>query len=128
MTSSEKSPLLSSRGSTYASRKPVLVIHGGAGAITREGSTPERREMYKEALRKALLRGYRVLQAGGEAMDAAVAAVTVMEGEYTNAICSNLTCLTCLPDNPLFNSGKGAVFNVAGKVCPLFTQVFSKAG
>ena len=83
MTSSEKSPLLSSRRSMSASRKPVLVIHGGAGAITREGSTPERREMYKEALRKALLRGYRVLQAGGEAMDAAVAAVTVMEGEYT---------------------------------------------
>ena len=62
------------------------MIHGGAGTMTREGSTPQRRELYKEALRKALLRGYRVLQAGGEAMDAAVAAVTVMEGEQTSVI------------------------------------------
>ena len=84
--------------------------------------------MYKEALRKALLRGYRVLQAGGEAMDAAVAAVTVMEGEYTSTIRSKLPCLTRLPDNPLFNSGKGAVFNVAGKVCSFFTQASSEAG
>ena len=84
--------------------------------------------MYKEALRKALLRGYRVLQAGGEAMDAAVAAVTVMEGEYTGTIRSKLPCLTRLPDNPLFNSGKGAVFNVAVKVCSFFTQASSEAG
>ncbi|KDQ21827.1 hypothetical protein BOTBODRAFT_214359 [Botryobasidium botryosum FD-172 SS1] len=77
---------------------PVLVIHGGAGiSISREKSTPEQREAYKEALRRALRAGYAVLQAGGEAMDAAIAAVTVME------------------DCPLFNAGKGAVFNVDGK-------------
>ena len=61
--------------------KPVLVIHGGAGTMTREGSTPERREAYRAALKKALMKGHEVLQAGGEAMDAAVAAVGVMEGE-----------------------------------------------
>lgn len=81
MTSSEKSPLLGSNGATIGNRKPVLVIHGGAGLMAREGSTPQRREMYKEALQKALLQGHRILQAGGEAMDAAVAAVTAMEGE-----------------------------------------------
>ncbi|KAI5123991.1 hypothetical protein M0805_006402 [Coniferiporia weirii] len=100
---SEKYPLLAyprprlSGKHRKAAAKPVLVIHGGAGTMTREGSTPERREQYKKTLRKALLKGHEVLQGGGEAMDAAVAAVSVLE------------------DCPLFNSGKGAVFNVAGK-------------
>ncbi|KAF7428376.1 hypothetical protein PC9H_007599 [Pleurotus ostreatus] len=75
----------------------VLVIHGGAGTMTRAGSTPEQQAAYKSALSKALQTGYAVLKEGGEAMDAAVAAVSSME------------------DCPLFNSGKGAVFNVAGK-------------
>ena len=61
---------------------PVLVIHGGAGTFTREQSTPEKRELYRNALREALLRGHEVLQAGGEAMDAAVAAVTTMESKF----------------------------------------------
>ncbi|KAI0700914.1 asparaginase [Cytidiella melzeri] len=75
----------------------VLVIHGGAGTMSRERSTPEQRAQYKAALSSALKLGHAVLQDGGEAMDAAVAAVASME------------------DCPLFNSGKGAVFNVAGK-------------
>ncbi|KDQ21829.1 hypothetical protein BOTBODRAFT_169022 [Botryobasidium botryosum FD-172 SS1] len=69
---------------------PVLVIHGGAGTMSRERSTPEQREVYRETLREALRAGHAVLQAGGEAMDAAIAAVAVLEG-------------------------KGAVFNVDGK-------------
>lgn len=52
--------------------------------MTREGSTPERQEQYKSVLRKALLAGNEVLQNGGEAMDAAVAAVGVMEGARVN--------------------------------------------
>ncbi|CAE6492698.1 unnamed protein product [Rhizoctonia solani] len=76
---------------------PVLVIHGGAGLLLKKNSTPAQRELYKEALRKALVAGNTVLQAGGQAMDAAVAAVTVME------------------DSPLFNAAHGAVFNVDGK-------------
>ncbi|RPD60734.1 asparaginase [Lentinus tigrinus ALCF2SS1-6] len=60
-------------------------------------STPELRKQYKTALSRALLAGYAVLSAGGEAMDAAVAAVSSLE------------------DCPLFNAGRGAVFNVAGK-------------
>ncbi|KAH7913174.1 nucleophile aminohydrolase [Hygrophoropsis aurantiaca] len=76
----------------------VLVIHGGAGTMGREGSSPEVQLTYKKALSEALKSGYEVLKNGGEAMDAAVAAVTVME------------------DCPLFNSGKGAVFNVDGKI------------
>ncbi|KAG8704562.1 hypothetical protein FRC08_002171 [Ceratobasidium sp. 394] len=76
---------------------PVLVIHGGAGLLVRKNSSPAQIELYKDALRKALVAGNDILQAGGQAMDAVVAAVTSME------------------DCPLFNSAHGAVFNVAGK-------------
>jgi L-asparaginase / beta-aspartyl-peptidase len=84
--------------STATSSNYVLVIHGGAGTMSRAGSTPEQRLAYRIALGEALRAGYAVLKEGGEAMDAAVAAVATME------------------DNPLFNAGKGAVFNEAGKV------------
>jgi hypothetical protein len=45
-------------------------------------STPGQRELYKSALRAALLKGHDVLSSGGTAMDAAVAAVVSMEGIY----------------------------------------------
>jgi beta-aspartyl-peptidase (threonine type) len=63
-----------------ASSNYVLVIHGGAGTMTRKGSSPEQRVAYHRVLKQALRAGYAVLSEGGEAMDAAVAAVTVMEG------------------------------------------------
>ncbi|KAH6901096.1 nucleophile aminohydrolase [Coprinopsis sp. MPI-PUGE-AT-0042] len=75
----------------------VLVVHGGAGIISKEGSSPEQRQAYNTALGEALMAGYAILKEGGEAMDAAVAAVVSLE------------------DNPLFNAGNGAVFNTAGK-------------
>ncbi|CCM00684.1 uncharacterized protein FIBRA_02723 [Fibroporia radiculosa] len=93
----EKKALLPAKPLTHGKSKYTLVIHGGAGTMDRNRSTPEIRAQYKAALSKALLAGYEVLSAEGEAMDAVVAAVTSME------------------DCPLFNSGKGAVFNVAGK-------------
>ncbi len=65
--------------------RPVLVIHGGAGAMSKSGSTEEQRERYRRALREALRVGYSVLRAGGEAIDAATAAVTFMEGMFTTA-------------------------------------------
>ena len=60
-----------------------LVIHGGAGTMNKARATPEIRAQYKAALSHALLAGYAVLNAGGEAMDAAVAAVSSMEGVYS---------------------------------------------
>ncbi|KAG2113919.1 asparaginase [Suillus discolor] len=84
-------------GKKSAEPNYVLVIHGGAGTMIRDGSTPEQRAKYRAVLSRALKAGYEVLKSGGEAMDAAVEAVSVME------------------DCPLFNSGHGAVFNVAGK-------------
>lgn len=63
--------------------KAILLIHGGAGTMARDTSTPDRIRAYKEVLEAALIAGYNVLQSGeggGEAMDAAVAAVSVLEG------------------------------------------------
>jgi beta-aspartyl-peptidase (threonine type) len=95
MSELEKQSLLNHQ--TSRRHKYVLVIHGGAGTMSKEGSTLEQQARYKAALASALRAGYEVLKAGGEAIDAAVAAVTVLE------------------DCPLFNAGKGAVFNVDGK-------------
>jgi beta-aspartyl-peptidase (threonine type) len=75
----------------------VLVIHGGAGNITPERFTPEKQLLYEQELSKALAAGEKVLSSGGSALDAVVAAIQVME------------------ECPLFNSGKGAVFNAEGK-------------
>ncbi|GLB37244.1 putative asparaginase [Lyophyllum shimeji] len=93
----EKQPLLRTPAPLSAGQRYVLVIHGGAGTMSKEGSTQQQRLAYKAALSTALRAGYDILRAGGEAMDAVVAAVTSME------------------DDPLFNAGKGAVFNVEGK-------------
>ena len=75
----------------------VLVIHGGAGTITRTEMTPERETAYRDALTEALATGRRILAAGGTALDAVEATIRVME------------------DSPLFNAGKGAVFTAAGR-------------
>ena len=76
----EKQALLP-RTSQGGESKYVLVIHGGAGTMSKEKSTAEQRARYKAALRRALEAGYAVLRDGGEAMDATVAAVSSMEGE-----------------------------------------------
>ena len=52
---------------------------------------------YRAALQDALRAGHEVLQRGGTSLDAVTAAVVVLE------------------DCPLFNAGRGAVFNAAGK-------------
>lgn len=75
----------------------VLVIHGGAGTITRQSMTPEKEAIYRAALQKALLAGYAKIKAGKTSLDAVEAAIHVLE------------------DDPHFNAGKGAVFTHDGK-------------
>lgn len=75
----------------------VLVIHGGAGNIIPDRITPQKQVLYEQMLNEALAAGEKVLSIGGSAMDAVIAAVQVME------------------ESPLFNAGKGAVFNAEGK-------------
>ncbi len=78
------------------SKKTGLVIHGGAGTIERSTMTPERERDYRAGLERALKAGYDILKSGGSSLDAAEAAVHVLE------------------DDPHFNAGKGAVFTSAG--------------
>lgn len=78
--------------------KPVLVIHGGAGTILKKNMSPEKERAYTAGLEEALKKGYAILQAGGSSIDAVEAVVRILE------------------DNPLFNAGKGAVFNNEGKI------------
>ena len=85
-------------GQTFSQNKYVVVIHGGAGNITPENLKPEREKLYEAGLRKALLAADSVLKNGGQALDAVVAAITLME------------------NSPLFNAGKGAVLNDRGQV------------
>ncbi len=79
------------------SDKFVLVIHGGAGTITRSQMTPEKEKAYRAALTEALQKGYDTLKKGATALDAAEVSIRYME------------------DCPLFNAGKGAVFTSEGK-------------
>lgn len=73
-----------------------IAIHGGAGTITREGTTPEKEAEYRAALSAALEAGSRVLRDGGTALDAVEAAIVLME------------------DDPHFNAGRGAVYTWQG--------------
>jgi beta-aspartyl-peptidase (threonine type) len=75
----------------------AIVIHGGAGGISRESVTPELDKEYRAALMVALNTGKEILSDGGSALDAVEQTIRTME------------------DNPLFNAGKGAVFTHDGK-------------
>jgi L-asparaginase / beta-aspartyl-peptidase len=90
-TQGDASPAGLTRGAEFG-----LVIHGGAGTITRDQLTPALEEEYRSALQASLEEGYRILENGGSAMDAVVAAVRIME------------------DDSLFNAGRGAVFTSEG--------------
>ncbi|MCH8330981.1 MAG: isoaspartyl peptidase/L-asparaginase [Bacteroidetes bacterium] len=79
------------------SRKIAIAIHGGAGTIKKKNMTDEMEKDYIAALEKALNIGYKVLEEGGASIDAVEATIRYME------------------DSPLFNAGKGAVYNSEGE-------------
>ena len=56
-----------------------LVIHGGAGAMTRAELTPAKEASIRADLERALRAGHAVLVAGGSSLDAVTKAVVVME-------------------------------------------------
>lgn len=74
-----------------------IAIHGGAGTIVKNNMTPAMQAEYEDGLQQALNAGYSILQNGGTSLDAVAAAVVMLE------------------DFPLFNAGRGAVFNHIGK-------------
>jgi len=73
----------------------ALAIHGGAG-VTRASLAPEREAEYLAGLQAALRAGVAVLEQGGSSLDAVEQVVRLLE------------------DDPLFNAGRGAVFNADG--------------
>jgi beta-aspartyl-peptidase (threonine type) len=75
----------------------AIVIHGGAGTILKENLSDEKEAEIRAKLTEAINVGYKVLENGGESTAAVMAAINVME------------------NSPLFNSGKGAVYNKVGK-------------
>ena len=80
-----------------AQQKAMLVVHGGAGTMTRGTMSAEVEKQYRDGLEQALRTGHAILARGGTSLDAVEGAVRVLE------------------DNPLFNAGKGAVFTHDGK-------------
>jgi beta-aspartyl-peptidase (threonine type) len=76
--------------------KISIAIHGGAGTILRSTMTPGLQQQYEQALKAALDKGYSILESGGNSLDAVEASVKSLE------------------DCPLFNAGRGSVFNSEG--------------
>ena len=77
--------------------RPAIAVHGGAGSLDDPGTSggaPAGPRV--EGARRAAEAGWRVLLAGGSAVDAVVAAVVVLE------------------DDPTFNAGTGATLTAAG--------------
>ena len=77
---------------------PTLIIHGGAGAITRAHLPPDLYKQYESSLCKYVTATRSLLYDGANALKAAVHAVSLME------------------DDPLFNCGRGSVFTEKGTI------------
>ena len=74
-----------------------IAIHGGAGTILKSSMTAAMQKEYEAGLQQSIDAGYKILESGGSSLDAVAAAVVVLE------------------DFPLFNAGRGAVFNHIGQ-------------
>ena len=74
----------------------ALVLHGGAG-LEPEKLNAKEKEEYRASLKTALEVGRKILADGGTSLDAVEQTIRVLE------------------DDPLFNAGRGAVFNSEGK-------------
>jgi len=85
------------RMSSMKENKIGLVVHGGAGTIKRENMSSEQEQAYREKLTEALNSGFEELEKGGTSTSAVIAAIKILE------------------DSPLFNAGKGSVFNSDGR-------------
>jgi beta-aspartyl-peptidase (threonine type) len=75
----------------------AIVVHGGAGVITRARLSPEAEAEYRVMMQAAIDTGSAILARGGSSLDAVEHAIWVLE------------------NSPLFNAGKGAVFTHEGR-------------
>lgn len=76
--------------------KAVIVLHGGAGALSCQTMSEEKERDYRQALDAIARSGQTILANGGSALDAVTEAVRLLE------------------EFPLFNAGTGAVFTHQG--------------
>ncbi len=83
--------------SVFSQQKYAIVIHGGAGVMSKSKISEERRAEYKAKLNEALELGEKLLKEGTKAPDVVVEVINILE------------------NSPLFNAGKGAVFAHNGK-------------
>lgn len=74
----------------------AIAIHGGAG-LDPDPVTDEQRAEYRASMERALQVGRKILSDGGTALDAVEQTIRVLE------------------DDPLYNAGRGAVFNREGR-------------
>jgi beta-aspartyl-peptidase (threonine type) len=74
-----------------------LAVHGGAGTLPKGGLDPDNEAAVRTALLAALDAGARALATGTPSLDVVELAVRALE------------------DSPLFNAGKGSVFNARGE-------------
>lgn len=72
-----------------------IAIHGGAGGLSRD-VTDERRDQYLDSLDRVLRAGQERLEAGASSLDVVAELIVMLE------------------DDPLYNAGRGAVFNAEG--------------
>lgn len=70
----------------------AIVIHGGAGYLTRKNISPELDSLIRSKLTEAIKVGHLILKNGGSSLDAVEKTIHVLE------------------NSPLFNAGKGAVY------------------
>ena len=81
----------------FAQQKYAIVIHGGAGVMSKDKMTAGMQEAYLQKLNEALTTGEKMLKEGNKAADVVIKVINILE------------------DSPLFNAGKGAVLNHEGK-------------
>ena len=68
-----------------------IVVHGGAGVMS--GLSEERQQQIHKKIQETVSEAYEILEKGGSSLDAVELAVSMLE------------------DSPLFNAGRGSVYN-----------------